>query len=169
MTVPTRVPSGVHPVTPATTEALVDVVCPGCGTVGRVRSDRRSASDFCARCDQPLFWAGTARAGENPSRDDSLDAHFRAPGVVGTAQHGALACPSCGEGNQPTWSSCVRCGAELDPPPPPPVLPPPAPAPAQVVTVERLVPCGHPPVWVVALVSAILASAVTAAIFLIAR
>jgi len=166
VSIPTRVPSGVSPLDHGGAEPLVDVVCPGCGTVARVRSDRRSASDFCTRCDHPLFWAGTS-VSSTASDDESLDAHFRAPGVVGTTQHGALACPACGEGNHPTWTACVRCGADLDPPPPPPVVAPPAPAPTQVVTVERLVPCGHPPAWLVALITAVISAAVTAAVFLI--
>lgn len=169
MSIPTRVPSGVSPLAHGGAEPLVDVVCPGCGTVARVRSDRRSASDFCAQCDHPLFWAGTSVAAGAGAADDSLAAHFRAPGVVGTSQHGALACPTCGEGNHPTWTACVRCGADLSPPPPAPVVLPPAPAPTQVVTVERLVPCGHPPVWVVVLVTALITSALTAATFLISR
>ncbi len=167
VSIPTRVPSGVTPVTQGGSEPLVDVVCPGCGTVARVRADRRSASDFCATCDHPLFWAGTTVAAGARAGNDSLDAHFRAPGVVGTSQHGALACPACGENNHPTWTSCVRCGSDLNPPPPAPVVAPLAPAPTQVITVERPVPCGHPPVWLVALISSLITAAVVAAVFLI--
>jgi len=168
VTIPTRVPSGVHPTSPAgSTEPLVDVVCPGCGTVARVRSDRRSASDFCATCDHPLFWAGTSVSAGGESGNDSLDAHFWAPGVVGTSQHGALACPSCAERNHPTWHACVRCGSDLNPPPPPPPPAPLAPAPAQVITVERPVPCGHPPVWLVALITSLITAAAVATIFLL--
>lgn len=158
---------GVAAVQSAGAGPLVEVTCPGCGALAHVRADRRSAADFCATCDHPLFWAGVRSAPEGVADDASLDARYRAPGVVGTAQHSPLACPRCGEHNHATWGACVRCGAELDPPPPPPPVPPaPAPAPPQVVTVERPVPCGHPPVWLVVLISSIISAAVVAGIFL---
>ena len=186
--VPTRVSSGVatgagtgmHPtgaagavvgpmaaVQAAGAGPVVEVTCPGCGTPAHVQADRRSATDFCATCDHPLFWAGPRTGSADVRDDDGLDARYRAPGVVGTSQHGALPCPRCGEQNHATWSACVRCGSDLTPPPPAPIVPPPAPAPAQVVTVERPVACGHPPVWVVALITSIVTTAVVAGAFLI--
>lgn len=181
--VPTRVPTGVGTgaaaasgalgggpaaVQSAGTGPLVEVACPGCGTLAHVHADRRTAADFCATCDLPLFWAGPRSQVPELGDDDGLDARYRAPGVVGTSQHGALGCPQCGEQNQATWGACVRCGAELDPPPPVTVVPPPAPAPPQVVTVERPADCEHPPAWVVALVTALVTAAVVAGIFLAA-
>lgn len=148
---------------------LIEVACPGCGTPAHVRADRRTADDFCATCDHPLFWAGPRSGTPELGADDGLDARFRAPGVVGTSQHGALACPQCAEQNHATWSACVRCGSELNPPPPVAVLPAPAPAPPQVVTVERPADCEHPPAWVVALVTALVTAAVVAGIFLALR
>lgn len=180
--VPTRVPSGVATggvptqggplpsraaaaVQPASA-GLVDVACPGCGTPARIRADRRSASDFCATCDHPLFWAGPAPGAAEVVEDPGLDARFRAPGVVGAAQHAPVPCPRCGELNHTTWAACVRCGADLAPPPPTPAPPPPAPAPPRVVTVERPVPCGHPPVWLVVLISSFVTAAAVAGAFL---
>lgn len=171
--VPTRVSTGVAPsggfaaVQSAGAGPLVEVACPGCGTPAHVHADRRSANDFCATCDHPLFWAGPRTGAAESGGDDGHDARYRAPGVVGTSQHGALACPACGEQNHATWSACVRCGSDLNPPPPVPVVPLPEPAPAQVVTVERLVPCAHPPLWVVALITAVGTAAVVASLFLI--
>lgn len=181
--VPTRVPTGVAAgggatgvvgggiaaVQAAGAGPLVEVACPGCGTPAHVHGDRRSAADFCATCDHPLFWAGPRSGPAGVADDDGQDARYRAPGVVGTAQHAALACPRCGEQNHATWGTCVRCGSDLNPPPPAPVVPQPAPAPAQVITVERPVPCGHPPVWLVALISSIVTTAVVAGIFLVLR
>ena len=137
------------------------VTCPECGTRTSLDLLRRDASAFCARCDFPLFWADRGSAtGAGASYDDAP--HRRAPGVEGEAAGVTVPCPVCGEPHASARGTCVRCGADLSPPPPPVVPLPPAPEPEpQVVVVREQVPCTHPRTWVVALVSALLASGLT--------
>ncbi|WP_029290674.1 hypothetical protein [Cellulomonas sp. HZM] len=142
--------------------ATLAVTCPECGTVTRVRADRRLASDFCPSCDYPLFWA---RPSAGPAVDEQGDdARWRAPGTSGTFAAAPLACPACAELNVATAAVCVRCGASMTPPPPVVVAPPP---PAPVVVVQappEQIPCRHWPTGWVIVVTAAVTAAVTLAI-----
>lgn len=139
------------------------VTCPECGTVTRVRGDRRLASDFCPTCDYPLFWAHPTRTDEAP-QESGDDARWRAPGASGSVVASTLACPVCSELNLPTAVTCVRCGSPMTPPPPPVPAPPPAPAPVVVIQPPPPpAPCGHPDTWWVV----VLTAATTAAVVLL--
>jgi len=138
----------------------LEVTCPECGSVSRVRASERLASDFCPTCDYPLFWARPS-ASATPD-EESDDARWRAPGASGAALASTLACPACAELNTPTAVRCVRCGADMTPPPPPVVVPPPAPAPVVVVQAPAdPEPCGHPDTWWVVAVTAAVTATVT--------
>lgn len=137
----------------------LEVTCPECGAVARVRAGARLASDFCPQCDYPLFWARPLAA---PAPDEDLDdARWRAPGASGTALAATLACPACAELNTPVATHCVRCGASMTPPPPERPAPPPPPAPTVVVRVPELIPCRHPDTWWVVVITAAATAALT--------
>ncbi|WP_066589124.1 hypothetical protein [Cellulomonas timonensis] len=97
--------------------------CPQCGLPGSVVGSRRSAEDFCRRCDFPLFWAGdrVERALVDEGVQDSLR---RSPGTVGSAALASTPCPACAELNLPSATTCVRCGSGMEPPPPVVVIAP---------------------------------------------
>jgi len=125
------------PVPPARPSAVpVARQCPQCGLPGTVVGGRRSADDFCQRCDFPLFWAGdrVERALVDEGVEDSLR---RSPGTVGSAALASTPCPGCAELNVPSASRCVRCGSGMTPPPPV-VHVPPAPEPFTLPPLARL-------------------------------
>jgi hypothetical protein len=130
----------------------VEVTCPECGALATVRAGRRTAGDFCPSCDYPLFWARPqAVTGPAVRTDDALR---RAPGASGSLVPTSLACPECAELNLPSAVVCVRCGAPMTPPPPPPEPPPPAPVVVVHAPPPPPEPCGHPPTWLVVLITA---------------
>jgi predicted RNA-binding Zn-ribbon protein involved in translation (DUF1610 family) len=137
----------------------LDVTCPECGTVTRVRADRRLASDFCPTCDYPLFWARPSSSAVPDEEGD--DARWRAPGASGALAASTLACPACSELNVPTAVRCVRCGSSMTPPPPPVEPPPPAPAPLVIVRQAPPEPCGHPDTWMVITLTAVVTATLT--------
>ncbi|MGY6502400.1 MAG: hypothetical protein ACXIVQ_16060 [Acidimicrobiales bacterium] len=116
----------------------VELTCPSCGTISHFDSVRRSAEEFCRRCDYPLFWV---RSGESaPDADAEGDVGLRRlPGAGGHQVVASLGCPQCNEPNLSSASLCIRCGADLRPAPaapapvptvvPVPVAPPPPPPP----------------------------------------
>lgn len=128
MTRPTPRPEGASTVT---------VECPACGTPATVAPGERRAADFCATCDEPLFWAG----GAVPRRESVLsdDALRRLPGTGGLGRTTGVPCPTCSERNSTLATACTRCGASMTPPMPaapapiavpvPVVAPAPSPAP----------------------------------------
>jgi hypothetical protein len=129
---------------------LAEITCPECGATATVGTGRRTAGDFCPSCDYPLFWARPRAIHGPETRVD--DALRRAPGASGAVLPSSLACPECAELNVPSAVRCVRCGALMQPPPPVPEPPPPAP----VVVVQPPLPpepCGHPPTWLVVLLT----------------
>jgi phage FluMu protein Com len=109
----------------------VKVECPECHKISEIGIEDRTAAEFCTGlnnntlCDYPLFWAPTFRASFVADQDTD-GALRRLPGVRGREQDDTIACPACGELNDPTGIYCTRtgCGKELRPKPPPP--PPPA-------------------------------------------
>jgi hypothetical protein len=107
------------------------ITCPECGTVAMVALSRRESSDFCARCDYPLFWTPTTIVLDaSASNGESLR---RLPGAAGQAVVASVPCPHCAEGNALAAVVCVRCGGLMNPPEPAPVVvapPPPLPTPA---------------------------------------
>ncbi len=110
---------------------MPEIVCPECGTRTELPAIRRSADEFCAHCDYPLFWVQSALAVTSPgvSSDATLR---RLPGAGGRHRVGSKVCPECGELNPLGETHCLRCRADLDPKAPEPVvevLPEPAPAP----------------------------------------
>ncbi|MEY2571018.1 MAG: hypothetical protein QOE63_1368 [Acidimicrobiaceae bacterium] len=116
--------------------------CPGCGLVREVDRFRRTAGEFCARCDYPLFFAPTAtaqRTVEAERRSDVERALRRLPGD----QHRfvTMTCPECDERNPATNVTCLRCGALLHPPPvmaaPAPLEPEPIEVPPQAGRARR--------------------------------
>lgn len=122
------------------TDTGVSITCPGCGTVSHFDHVRRDATEFCRRCDYPLFWV---RSGDAPMAVDAEgDAGLRRlPGAGGRQAVASLGCPQCNEPNLYTATLCIRCGADLrpapapapvapvvvEPPPPPPPEPEPVP------------------------------------------
>jgi len=116
--------------------ATREVTCPECGHPARVTLNRRSATDFCARCDFPLFWIPSQVVLEDRGIGDSLR---RLPGAVGRQSVGTAACPACSEQNLLGADVCIRCGASMEPTvllQAPLVAPPPAPEPEPVVEAE---------------------------------
>ncbi len=108
------------------------VTCPECGTVAMVALSRRESTDFCARCDYPLFWTPSKIVLD--SGQSSGESLRRLPGTSGRVTVASRPCPHCAEGNLITAEVCARCGGLMDPPPEPePVVvvapPPPAPEP----------------------------------------
>lgn len=94
----------------------VAITCPDCGHVGQFDSIRRSAAEFCPKCDYPLFWVKS----DLPSTGvgDLVDStRRRLPGAGGRATVGSIACPECSELNRLSAVTCLRCGAELEPKP----------------------------------------------------
>ncbi len=135
----------------------VSLACPECGTVSTAHVGRRQASDFCPVCDYPLFWAsGTVAKGVRPSAADTTR---RAPGLAGARELAAVACPACGELNEPGAIICYRCAAVMEVPVPP--VPAPVPLPQPVVVVKEVEPCGHPPIWWVVVATAMVSVAMT--------
>ncbi len=103
------------------------VTCPECGTVGVVALTRRDATDFCQKCDYPLFWTpARIMLGTDQVSEDSLR---RLPGTGGRVTVGSIPCPHCSEANTLTAQVCVRCGGLMNPPPPPEPEPEPEPEP----------------------------------------
>lgn len=99
----------------------VDITCPGCGTISHFDQVRRSAEEFCRRCDYPLFWV---RQSDGPleAGDDEFGLR-RLPGAGGRQVVASIGCPQCNEPNLHSATLCIRCGADLHPP----AMPPPAP------------------------------------------
>lgn len=108
-----------------------EITCPGCGTVSHFDQVRRSADEFCRRCDYPLFWV---RSSDEPAVDlEGGDVGLRRlPGAGGHQVVATLGCPHCNEPNLHTARVCIRCGGDMRPAPPPvvPVVVPPTPKPA---------------------------------------
>ena len=113
-----------------------EVVCPRCGTPGLVAPSRREATDFCSRCDFPLFWTPAAAAELDRDQAGATEALRRLPGTGGRVTIAAIACPTCAEANPIGAETCLRCGGPMVLPEPAPepvpvaVAPPPASAPA---------------------------------------
>jgi hypothetical protein len=140
------VPTGVPDPSPDPVETTADVgaaangsartepvTCPECGTTAEVALARRQASDFCRRCDFPLFWTPqTIQLGDRDTDEATLR---RLPGTAGRVTVASVACPHCDEANPLSATLCGRCGLPMvvAPPPAPPepviVSPPPAPPP----------------------------------------
>lgn len=134
------------------------VTCPQCGTVGMVTLNRRESTDFCVKCDYPLFWIPSRIVLDASTTADG--ALRRLPGTVGRATIASLVCPNCAENNAPSAQLCVRCGKPLRPvaPPPVPVYVPPPPAPEPVYEPVRRV----TPWWVWALLVLVVVGALAA-------
>lgn len=132
------------------------VTCPECGEMSLVETAQRRSTDFCRRCDFPLFWARTTVI--VPSGEETGASLRRLPGTVGRAATAAVPCPHCGEPNTPTAQTCIRCGLSMTvtmaPPPPPPepvyIVPVPEPEPEP----ER---SGIPWWWILAMVACVIA------------
>jgi len=142
------------------------VECPGCGLVRDIDRFRRTAGEFCLRCDYPLFFAPAAsgsRLAEVRDPADVEDALRRLPGD----RHRLVTerCPACGERNPTTGITCLRCGADLHPAEEPPAPEPePAPAPADPVVVEPERSPWLSPALVGALIAAVLLLGVLVAV-----
>lgn len=135
---------------------MPDIVCPECGQPTHLVAIRRSADEFCTKCDYPLFWAPSAIPMATPGASN-LATLRRLPGAGGRQRVGSKVCPECGELNPLTETLCIRCTSELEPapivepepveeivvPPPPPPPPPPQrwqwPVIAAIVAVEIIV------------------------------
>ena len=112
----------------------VTITCPECGTITTFDQIQRDSTEFCQRCDYPLFWARP----DGPAlvSTSNIDvSRWRLPGTGGRLVVGSRPCPECGEQNPLNGVYCIRCSALLDPlpvpepPPPPAPLPPPPPPP----------------------------------------
>ena len=112
----------------------VTITCPECGTITTFDQIQRDSTEFCQRCDYPLFWARP----DGPAlvSTSNIDvSRRRLPGTGGRLVVGSRPCPECGEQNPLNGVYCIRCSALLDPlpvpepPPPPAPLPPPPPPP----------------------------------------
>jgi hypothetical protein len=140
----------------------LEVTCPGCGTVAHLAELRKTAEEFCRRCDYPLFWARrrTASGVDGPGGEGLR----RLPGAGGWRSEASVGCPTCREPNRLDARVCVRCGGDMRPAPPPVAIPAPPP-----VIVRAPEPEPEPkttPWWLVILVLVLVAAAVTAAIVL---
>lgn len=127
------------PLAPVPMALPESVTCPECGMVSEATLSRRDSSDFCSRCDFPLFWTPSRIIVDG--RGASEAALRRLPGTAGRVTVASLACPHCAESNSLAATTCVRCGGLLHPPPPvaPSVpLPPPPPPPEPIAVREPL-------------------------------
>jgi ribosomal protein S27AE len=71
-----------------------EITCPRCGTASQLAWPmRRSADEFCERCDYPLFWAPAFA-------DRDVD----------------LRCPRCDHPNPAGSVYCNRCGEQVEKP-----------------------------------------------------
>lgn len=97
--------------------------CPGCGLVREVDRFQRTAGEFCARCDYPLFFAPAATTRRTIGADERSDVERALRRLPGD-RHRLLteSCPACGERNPAGNVTCLRCGALLHPPAVPPEL-----------------------------------------------
>ena len=134
------------------------VTCPECGSAQSVNLNRRAATDFCRRCDFPLFWV-QARTTRDWNAHSEREALRRLPGTGGSQRLASAACPHCAELNYATAETCVRCGLSMH------VAPPPRPVPAPYVPPPVFEPVIEPesgvPWWVwVAVGTALVAIAV---------
>lgn len=134
---PTQAAPQPQPVAPAPSPAPgvanETVTCPECGATQYVNLNRRDSTDFCRRCDFPLFWV-PSRVTRDHNPATSGESLRRLPGTGGATRLASIACPHCAERNPATAETCARCGRsmrlESPPPPPQPVyVPPPAPEP----------------------------------------
>jgi hypothetical protein len=117
-----------------------ELLCPGCGTPSHFDEFRRSANEFCRKCDYPLFWARTSAlvaAADGGEGDTGLR---RLPGAAGHVAIATKDCWSCREPNLLAATLCIRCGVDLSGPPTPVVVPPPV-----TVVVEPPPPPPPPP------------------------
>jgi hypothetical protein len=137
------------------------IECPSCGAVTSLPPMQRTAEEFCASCDFPLFWA---RRDEEPGPSEEETAEERAhaavvrrrPGAAGRQVLVGESCPVCSELNTPDAVFCHRCGADMRPAPPPlptPAAPEEPAAPDQVPVAES----SAPPLWLVAAVGVLAA------------
>src|SRR4051794_15838214 len=107
----------------ATPSSGVAVTCPECGTRASVALTRRESTDFCTRCDFPLFWTPqTIQIGDRATAQESLR---RLPGTAGKVTVASTACPHCGEANPLIAETCARCGLPMVLAPAPPPAPEP--------------------------------------------
>lgn len=125
---------------------MPEIVCPECGTRTELPAIRRSADEFCAHCDYPLFWVQSALVVTSPGGNSDATLR-RLPGAGGRHRVGSKVCPECGELNPLGETHCLRCRADLDPKPPEPVVevipePEPPPPPPPLPEPER-----HIPLW----------------------
>jgi hypothetical protein len=132
------------------------VLCTKCSDPTSLTTVRKTADEFCLRCDHPLFWNPAFRqAGDVATTDATGDAALRRrPGTAGRRRLAGRPCPECAEPNDIRAVYCLRCGSHMDPPPPPPV--------AEVVAVPTATPAfvaepTNPPVpyWLVAAMAVI--------------
>lgn len=97
------------------------VTCPSCQQSSWIHTRRRLSTDFCPRCDFPLFWArGRVLRDEGDADGSSIR---RLPGTAGVVTVVTRPCPECAEPNPLAAVTCLRCGALMDPPPPAPPAP----------------------------------------------
>lgn len=115
--------------------SLRPITCPGCGAARSIEVFHRTAGEFCAACDYPLFWSPEARrlarqvtTGSGLDRlapsDLAVDPSARPGGGIAI-----IDCPVCAEPNPWAAEHCLRCDAELRPAAPPPIEPEPQPEP----------------------------------------
>ena len=95
---------------------MPEVVCPECGRTSELVAIRRSAEEFCAHCDFPLFWAPSNIPATVPGTSAEASRR-RLPGAGGMQKVGSRDCWACGELNSLTDTHCSRCGEDLDPKP----------------------------------------------------
>ena len=121
---------------------MTTITCPECGEISTFETMRRTADEFCPKCDFPLFWAKSDHLGGLDDGSAAANARRRLPGTGGRVTIGSIICPECTEHNALQATHCSHCGADLDPqpepepepepeplPPPPPPRPPSPPAP----------------------------------------
>jgi predicted RNA-binding Zn-ribbon protein involved in translation (DUF1610 family) len=129
--------------------AAQHLTCPECGTPAMVTVTRRESTDFCRKCDYPLFWV-PSRIELDRSAETAEQSLRRLPGTAGRATVASVACPHCAEPNTVIAQTCVRCGLSMTvttPPPPPPRPVYRAPEPEPVAEIDR----SKTPWWIWAL------------------
>jgi hypothetical protein len=86
------------------------MMCPICNTPTDADGRGRTADEFCAKCDFPLFWAPAPVTVASLEDEGAAETTLRRlPGAAGRRAVASIPCPHCHELNPPMVLVCHRC------------------------------------------------------------